>query len=592
MFAAAADPFADLNSAQRQAVDHDGGPLLILAGAGTGKTTTLAARVARLVAGGTDPGRIMLLTFTRRAAAEMGSRAARRVAQAGGAGLTGQVVSGTFHGVANRLLRRYADRIGLTTDFGLLDAADAADLMDLIREDQGAATGNSRFPRKATLAAIYTRVINARMPLQDTLDQHFGWCAENRESIGRVFTGYSQRKRAQNLLDYDDLLLFWKVLASAPGIGDELAAAFDHLLVDEYQDTNALQAEIVQALRRDNDNVTVVGDDAQAIYGFRAADVGHILSFPDHFAGTTVIRLERSYRSTQPILDTANAVVAEMPQVHDRPKFCKSLFSDRISGPHPNLHTCHDEVDQSDRVCRAVLERREQGTPLQQQAVLFRTGHHSAHLELELSRRNIPYVKFGGLKYLESAHVKDLVSLLRILDNTQDTLAWFRILQRLEGVGPARAKRIIHALDTTSAGQALGTLPTDLDLPPVVAEGLQSLSEALAQSGRAPCVGAQIQRLREWYAPVCTRSFDDHLARMADLEQLEVLTATSPLTWPPADQKRLRRREGCSTSPSPDHVANWTSMCRCATTTSASGPGIATATGRSHGSCKGPSATP
>ena len=522
------DPFARLASAQAEAVEHGDGPLLVLAGAGTGKTTTLAARVARLVADGTDPQRILLLTFTRRAAGEMLSRAGRMVAATGTGASTGRVVGGTFHAIANRLLRRYADRIGLATDFGLLDAADAADLLDMVRDDLGVAKGQSRFPRKATLAAIYTRVVNSRVPLPGTLEAQFPWCAEHAEAIGRLFREYGQRKRTRNLLDYDDLLLYWKVLAEAEGVGDELGASFDHVLVDEYQDTNALQSEIVVALRRGNDNLTVVGDDAQAVYGFRAASVRNILDFPLTFPGTRIVRLERSFRSTQPILDTANAIVADMPQVRDNPEFGKSLFSDKLDGPRPRLHTCHDEQDQSTRVCEAVLDRREQGTPLTQQAVLFRTSHHSAQLEIELSRRNIPYVKFGGLKFLEAAHIKDLVALLRVIDNPDDELAWFRVLQRLEGVGPGRARRVMEAIGVGGgqvdvAGLAQTATTVAAALPPVAERAFTGLAAALSDTAAIEPVAGQIQRLREWYAPVCADAFDDPVPRLADLEQLEVL---------------------------------------------------------------------
>ncbi|AXV07919.1 ATP-dependent DNA helicase UvrD/PcrA [Euzebya pacifica] len=526
------DAFAHLNSAQHDAVAFGDGPLLILAGAGTGKTTTLAARVARLVADGVDPQRILLLTFTRRAAGEMLSRARRMVAATGAPASTGKVMGGTFHAIANRLLRRYADRIGLATDFGLLDAADAADLIDLVRDDLEVAKGTSRFPRKATLASIYGRVVNSRVPLKATLESQYPWCAEHTEAIGRVFTGYGQRKRARNLLDYDDLLLFWKVLAEAEGIGDELGGSFDHVLVDEYQDTNALQAEIVAALRRTNDNVTVVGDDAQAVYGFRAASVRNILDFPQTFPGTRIVRLEQSYRSTQPILDTANALVAEMAQTKDNPEFRKSLFSDRLDGPQPRLHTCHDEDDQSARVCDAVLDRREQGTPLVQQAVLFRTSHHADLLELELSRRNIPYVKYGGLKFLEAAHVKDLVALLRLLDNPDDELAWFRILQRLEGIGPGRARVLMEAIGVGEGGVAVAQLgdrvvEAAVHLPAAAERAVVGLAVALGDTAAIDEVAGQVQRLREWYGPVCAQTFEDPIPRMADLQQLEVLAEQS-----------------------------------------------------------------
>ncbi len=522
---AAADPFAHLNPAQLEAVTHGDGPLLVLAGAGTGKTATLAARVARLVAEGTDPQRILLLTFTRRAAAEMRSRAARMVAATGVQASASRVVGGTFHAVANQLLRRYADRIGIATDFGLLDAADATDLMDMVRDDLGVATGSSRFPRADTLAGIYSRVVSSRVPLPGTLDAQFPWCAEHVEAIGRTFRAFTARKRDRNLLDYDDLLLYWKALAEADGVGDELADAFDHVLVDEYQDTNALQAEIVAALRRRNDNVTVVGDDAQAIYGFRAASVDNIRGFPAAFPGTTVVRLERSYRSTQPILEVANAVVADMPDA-----FAKQLWSDRLDGDRPRLHTCHDEDDQSARVVAAVLDRREQGTRLDAQAVLFRAAHHASRLELELSRHHIPYVKYGGLKFLEAAHVKDLVALLRLLDNPDDELSWFRILQRLEGIGPGRARQLMTAFGVGEGGVAVSQLSeraatAAVRIPAASEQAVHALAAALVEAHDLPDVGAQVERLSSWYLPVLRDTFTDAQPRAADLVQLESLAS-------------------------------------------------------------------
>ena len=426
---------AELNAPQRAAVLHGDGPLLILAGAGTGKTATLAARVARLLADGVAPPRILLLTFTRRAADELRRRAELMAARTGAdAGQhSGKVVGGTFHAVANRLLRRHGDVLGLGCDFGVLDQSDAADLIDLVRDDLGAATGRRRFPRKGTLAAVYSRMVNAREKVGDVIAREHPWAVDHTDTIAEVLRGYVARKRARRLLDYDDLLLWWRALLDVPGIGDEVGQAFDHVLVDEYQDTNALQAEILSALRRSNRNLTVVGDDAQAIYAFRAATVENILGFPDRFPGATVIALEQSYRSTQGILDVANAVIAEAPEQWD-----KALWSQLPPGPRPRLHTCSDEAEQSDRVCDAVLAAREEGLELRDQAVLVRTGHHTAHLELELARRGIPFVKYGGLKFLEAAHVKDVLAVLRILDNPFDEVAWFRVLQLAGGRRPAR----------------------------------------------------------------------------------------------------------------------------------------------------------
>ncbi len=375
------DALERLNPVQREAVEHLGGPLLVVAGAGSGKTWTLACRVAKLVDRGVLPERILLLTFTRRAAREMLSRAERLTGERS----VGRVWGGTFHSVGNRLLRLHGRALGLRPDFTVMDRTDSADLMDLIRGDLGLGTTERRFPRKDTLADIYSRTVNAQTKLREVLHVEFPWCAEELEGIRQIFEAYTDRKREHHCLDYDDLLLYWHALARTPGGGERAASMFDHILVDEYQDTNALQADILCATRPNGADVMVVGDDAQAIYAFRAATVRNILEFPDRFPGTRLVRLEQNYRSTQPILDVSNAVIALSPQRHE-----KTLWSERRSDRQPVLFTCLDEPDQSDAVCRTVLDHREQGVPLKEQAVLFRAGHHSDLLEVELSRRNIP----------------------------------------------------------------------------------------------------------------------------------------------------------------------------------------------------------
>ncbi len=528
---------AELNAPQRAAVLHGDGPLLILAGAGTGKTATLAARVARLLADGVAPPRILLLTFTRRAADELRRRAELMAARTGAdpGQHSGKVVGGTFHAVANRLLRRHGDVLGLGCDFGVLDQSDAADLIDLVRDDLGAATGRRRFPRKGTLAAVYSRMVNAREKVGDVIAREHPWAVDHTDTIAEVLRGYVARKRARRLLDYDDLLLWWRALLDVPGIGDEVGQAFDHVLVDEYQDTNALQAEILSALRRSNRNLTVVGDDAQAIYAFRAATVENILGFPDRFPGATVIALEQSYRSTQGILDVANAVIAEAPEQWD-----KALWSQLPPGPRPRLHTCSDEAEQSDRVCDAVLAAREEGLELRDQAVLVRTGHHTAHLELELARRGIPFVKYGGLKFLEAAHVKDVLAVLRILDNPFDEVAWFRVLQLVEGIGPRGARKLMVALGLDGTDPDVQAIEPDLATPlarlltapppvPLAArDELGGLVDALADCSSGPPVAVQLERIRGWYAPICARIHGDAALRLSDLQQLEVVAGAAP----------------------------------------------------------------
>src|SRR5262245_17902789 len=353
-----------LNPRQREAVMHEAGPLLVVAGAGTGKTLTLAGRVAHLIERGVPPERILLLTFTRRAARVMLARATRLTGRDGPT--SGRVWGGTFHAVGNRLLRLHGRAIGIRPDFTILDQADAADLMNLIREDLGLSTNERRFPRKELLADIYSRTVNARTRLAEVLDAAFPWCRDEIEGIRSVFHRYGQRKREQNVLDYDDLLLFWVALAQTPATRAHLAAMFDHVLVDEYQDTNTLQSDIVWDLWGPAGNVMVVGDDAQSIYSFRSATVRNILDFPTRFEGTRVVRLEQNYRSTGPILDASNAVIAHAAERHP-----KSLWSTRPGDALPTLTTCLDESEQSDVVCTRVLEHRERGTLLRHQAVLF-----------------------------------------------------------------------------------------------------------------------------------------------------------------------------------------------------------------------------
>src|ERR1700754_4152093 len=424
-----------LNDEQRAAATHVGGPLLILAGAGTGKTTTLCSRVAWLVSEGVPSERILLLTFTRRAAREMLQRARALVPA------SARVLGGTFHSVAHRLVRRHAAALGLPGGFGVLDAGDAADVLDLLREEHGHAKSKSRFPRKGTLLDIYSRTVNAQLPLSGVIEEHFPWCSEQREEISALFKAYTARKRSLGVIDLDDLLLSWRALARDEVIGPRLAAAFDHVLIDEYQDVNGLQVDLARALGSFGVRVTAVGDDFQAIYGFRSASAAHILDFPSHFEGTRVVKLERNYRSTQPILDAANAVSAQAVRA-----FPKTLRADRPGGVRPAVRFVRDEAAQAEEVCTRVLEAREQGAELRAQAVLARTSHDSDLLELELTRRRVPFVKYGGLRYLEAAHVKDFLALLRLADNGADDVAWFRVLQLVEGVGPASARRAIAAM--------------------------------------------------------------------------------------------------------------------------------------------------
>ncbi|HEY3358854.1 MAG TPA: ATP-dependent helicase [Polyangia bacterium] len=514
---------AGLNPEQRRAVAHAGGPLLVIAGAGTGKTTTLAHRVAHLIAGGVNPGRILLLTFARRAAAELQRRVEGILRRVGGERAAGgaKVWGGTFHSVAARLLRIHGEAIGLGRDFTIHDRADSEDLMGVLRAELGLAKEGRRFPSKSTCVEIYSRCVNARQPLGATLDESFPWCREHLEDLKTLFRAFVDRKGEQSVLDYDDLLLFWRGLLGDPGAGARVRERFDCVLVDEYQDTNALQAEILQLLNPGGAGLTVVGDDAQAIYSFRAATVRNILDFPAVFPGTTVITLEENYRSTPPLLAATNQIIAEAAERYE-----KTLRPHRAGGEPPALVTCDDEPQQTEYVIRAVLARREAGVALREQAILFRASHHSLDLELELGRRNIPFHKFGGLRFLEAAHVKDLLAFLRLCENPRDLVSGSRVLMLLPGVGARRAQHLMGVL-AGSAGNfaAWGALR-----PPAAAAALWPdfvrLRQGLAAS-RADVAG-QVQRVRELYARVAADRYDGFAARLRDLEQLEQVAARYP----------------------------------------------------------------
>jgi DNA helicase-2/ATP-dependent DNA helicase PcrA len=500
-----------LNPEQRRAAAHPGGPLLVLAGAGTGKTTTLCARVACLVESGVSPERIVLLTFTRRAARVMLARAR---AQLGRKTTSGFVVGGTFHSVAYRTLRRHAGALGLE-GVSLFDATDAADLLDLLREELGLATTDRRFPRKGTLLDIYSRVVNAQRELSEVLADSFPWCVRDGDEIARLFRAYTTRKRQLNAVDLDDLLLYWHAALDNDRLRAKLTSLYDHVLVDEYQDVNALQVEIVRFLCSDHGNVTAVGDDMQAIYGFRAADPAHIFDFESTFAAATVIKLERNYRSPQRLLDVGNEVAA-----HATRSFGRHLTAERDGDARPELVFCLDEQRQAIEVCDRVLARREQGALLREQAVLMRAGHHSDVLELELARRKIPFRKYGGIRYLEAAHVKDFVALLRIAVNLRDELSWFRVLQLLDGIGPVHARRLTESL--LGDRPSFSDLPDrwrDADVPLAARQAGQCLADTLAASVGLTAA-AQVDSLEQALAPVIRAAYPDGDTRLVDLKQL------------------------------------------------------------------------
>ena len=482
-----------LNDAQHAAASYGDGALLILAGAGTGKTNTLAHRVAHLIAEGANPQRILLLTFSRRAAVEMTRRAQRIVGERAAA--VRLPWSGTFHSIANRLIRRHCTRVALQPNFSVLDRGDAADLMDVVRHELGLSKAERRFPRKDTCLAIYSHKVNTQGALSETLHAHFPWCAQWEGELVRLYRAYVERKLDNQALDYDDLLLYWHLMLEDQTLAREVGSAFDHILVDEYQDTNVLQAGILRRLRPHGSGLTVVGDDAQAIYSFRAATVENIRGFAAAF-GAATIALEDNYRSTQPILDAANALIG------------KRLRSVKGAGARPRYVTVTDDAAQANYVVHQVLENRERSIPLRRQAVLFRSSHHSDVLELELVRRDIPYVKYGGLKFLEAAHVKDLLAALRWADNPKNRIAAFRTLQLLPGVGPATAQQAFTRFEIGGWASL-----AELD------QSLSELMRAIAPP-ESPWAG-QLARVREWYEPHLERIYEQAQVRAGDLAQLE-----------------------------------------------------------------------
>ena len=515
------DLSADLNPEQAAAAVHGGGPLLIIAGAGTGKTRTLVYRVAHLIERGVRPERILLLTFTRRASQEMLSRAERLV------GANSRKVSGgTFHATAHRLLRRFGQSAGLSKDFTIMDQGDAADLMQLSRSQLGYASKGKRFPKKETLHYVYSRHINTGITVDDIVRDEYAQFVDYLDDFRKIFADYTVRKQDRNLVDYDDLLLFWALMLEAsPELGDRVAALYDHVLVDEYQDTNVLQARILRGMCRTHDNITVVGDDAQSIYSFRGANFRNILSFPAQFPGARIVTLEQNYRSTPPILDVTNTLISRATE-----RFTKNLWTERTGGEPPWLVAAQDEQQQTQFVVDRILELHEEGIPLREIAVIFRAGYMSADLEIELTNRKIPFEKWGGLKFLEAAHVKDVLAFLRILENPRDEVSWYRILLLLPGIGDATARSAIDAMAGAAwESAALGGYQP----PPRARDAHAALVSLLNDLRGAPSadrakVSADIARVRVMYDDILRERYDKAQPRLSDLDQLQTISAGYP----------------------------------------------------------------
>ncbi len=508
----------ELDEAQLAAVTHGDGPLIVVAGAGTGKTRTLVCRVAALIDRGVDPERILLLTFTRRAADEMLSRAA---AICGRRDAARKLWGGTFHAIAYRLVAAHAEALGQATSLSVLDQGDAADLMDLLRHEHGLTGTGQRFPRGDTLIDAYSRSVNTAQPARDVITAHFPWCDPHTQAILDLFRAYVARKRAQSLVDFDDLLLGWRALLADPHLGPAMARRWDHVLVDEYQDVNQIQVDIVNLLCPGGVGLTVVGDDAQAVYGFRGADSRHLLCLSETLPGARTVCLEQNFRSRQRILALANAVrpFAGGPQLR--------LRSDREGGPRPHLVRCHDASAEARIVVDSVLEAHEQGRPLKTQAVLMRAAHHSDLLEIELTARHVPFVKYGGLKFLEAAHVKDFIAGVRLLDNPLDEIAWYRLLRLHDGIGPAKARTLLDALRPHEPDIETRHPDTVAAAPASARTALAATLGALAAARGQSSVAARADRVLELLRPLLTARYPDHAARLGDLDRLVGAAASS-----------------------------------------------------------------
>ena len=495
----------ELNAAQLAAVEQIEGPILVIAGAGTGKTRTLIYRVARMIESGIRADNILLMTFTRKAAGEMLRRAAMLVGSR-----AEQVEGGTFHSFANITRRRYAGLLDYQNNFTILDQGDAQDVINFLRGQMGLDAKSRRFPRKQTLCSIISASVNRVTPVQEIVEEEYPHFRRETEEIERLARAYREYKRRHNLMDYDDLLVNTALLLERhEDIRRILADKHRYIMVDEYQDTNKLQHAIVRLLGEKHRNVMAVGDDSQSIYSFRGANFRNIMDFPQTFPGTEVIKLEENYRSTQPILDFTNEILRRAVE-----KYEKHLYTRRTGGQTPMIVATATDQLQSEFIVQMVLELREQGRELSDIAILFRSSFLSFDLEIELNKANIPYVKMGGFKFVETAHVKDLVAHLRVIHNPQDVVSWNRILLLLEGVGPRTSQKVIDLisegdlrLDARSAEEAPGN------------ERVAALFRFLGSIGSDEMpVAEKVERLIEYYRPIMKGKYDDYSKREKDIE--------------------------------------------------------------------------
>jgi ATP-dependent DNA helicase UvrD/PcrA len=504
----------DLNSSQREAVTNTEGPLLVIAGAGSGKTRTLVYRVAYLLEQGVNPEKILLLTFTRKASQEMLWRAGQLLNET-----CRRVVGGTFHGIANMLLRRHGHHLGFGSSFTIIDRADAEGIINLLKGSLGLTGRDKQFPTKRVLINILSGSVNKSIAIDDLIYEHYSHLSEHVDDILNLDKHYKEFKFNNGLMDYDDLLVNWKrLLDEVPEARQEIAARYSHIMVDEYQDTNLIQADIIRLLAYGHENVMVVGDDSQSIYSFRGADFYNIMRFPKVFKDTRIIKLEENYRSTQPILSLTNDIINNATE-----KYAKTLFTKIEGDQKPRLYAGRDEREEALFVSRKIAELRRKGIELNNIAVLFRSGFHSYKLEMELNSTSVDFEKRGGLKLTESAHMKDVIAFLRLRVNSLDSLSWNRILLHLEKVGPKTARKIADAITTAgNPGQALSEYPCGNAWQ----HGVAKLAQLFNDMERETTPAVLYELVWAYYQPLFEKIYrDDFPKRQKDLDQLKSIVA-------------------------------------------------------------------
>ncbi len=498
----------ELNPAQLEAVKFDKGAVLVIAGAGSGKTKTLTYRVARLIESGVAPENILLLTFTKKAADEMLNRAVMILDSR-----CEKVAGGTFHSFSNAILRKYSNFLDLKSNFTIIDRSDAEDVINHIRGSI-IDKGEKRFPRKGTILDIYSKSINKNMAAKDVIEQEYRQFEHCTDKINEISREYAAYKRKNSLLDYDDLLLYLKTLLSSNDeLRKKISNQYKYILIDEYQDTNALQADIIRLLASEHGNVMAVGDDSQSIYSFRGANFRNIMEFPHIFPGTKIIKLEQNYRSSKNILNLTNEIIKKAKE-----KYSKTLFSTIDSPEKPALICTKDMQTEAEFICQRILELQEEDISLDDIAVLARSARMTYNLEIELAKKSIPYRKFGGLKFIETAHVKDIIAYLRIILNSADVISLNRVLLLLDGVGTQTAAKLLPILTVPAAN---GT-PA---LPAKCSDGIKRLFATVDEARKDIFKPAQIvERILEYYYPILTAKYDDYTKRQKDLEHFLYLS--------------------------------------------------------------------